>query len=128
MNGVQIKIETDALLKVMGNRALMSDTFGNLIENAILYSPKHKNACVFVSWHAEGKSAVIEISDQGPGFPEAIRLDLFKPFIRGDERKAIGSGLGLSIAKKSVNLLDGDIKLVESAQNGSKMQVRLPLA
>lgn len=127
-SGVELRIETDLSLNVLGNRSLMSDIFGNLIENAILYSPEHKNASIHLAWHTEGNSAVIEISDQGIGFPDAVRLDLFKPFVRGDERKAVGSGLGLSIAKKSVNLLRGEIELAESSPRGSRMRVWLPLS
>lgn len=126
-SGVELKIETYFLLNVIGNRSLMSDIFGNLIENAILYSPEHKNTSILIAWQSEGSNAVIEISDQGNGFPDAIRLDLFKPFVRGDERKAVGSGLGLSIAKKSVQLLRGEIELAESSPSGSKMRVWLPL-
>lgn len=128
INGIQIIIGTYAPTKVLGNHTLMSDIFGNVIENAILYSPEHKGAHILISWHEEGADTVIEISDQGPGFPESIRSDLFKPFIRGDERKVVGSGLGLSIAKKSANLLGGDIELAESNYSGSKIRIWLHLA
>jgi signal transduction histidine kinase len=127
MSGIQIKIESDTPLKVLADRTLMTDIFGNLIENAILYSPENKNAQILISWRPEHARAIIEIKDQGQGFPETIKADLFKPFIRGDERKIIGSGLGLSIAKKSVNLLNGDIELVESTASGSVMRVWLPI-
>lgn len=127
MSGIQIKIETETSLKVLGNRALMTDIFSNLVENALIYSPEQKSAYVLISWHKSDTKAIIEVKDQGPGFPEVIKSDLFKPFIRGDERKVIGSGLGLSIAKKSVNLLEGDIELAESTSSGSTMRVWLPI-
>ena len=130
-SGIVLKIETDFSVNVLANQSLMSDIFVNLIENAILYSPEspeHQNASILLAWHIDGNSVVIEISDQGLGFPEAVRADLFKPFVRGDERKTVGSGLGLSIAKKSVNLLRGEIELAESSPRGSKIRVWLPLS
>lgn len=126
--GVDLRVDPDPSLNVLGNRSIMSDIFGNLIENAILYTPENQNASIRIAWYSEASSAVIDISDQGIGFPDSIRLDLFKPFVRGDERKAVGSGLGLSIVKKSVNLLHGDIKLIESTPCGSTMRVWLPLS
>lgn len=126
--GVEVKITSRVPLEVAGNRTLMADIFGNLLENAIIYSPQHNGSRVEISWRSFGKKAVIEISDQGPGFPENIRLDLYKPFLRGDERAVSGSGLGLSIAKKSANLLGGEVELAESTKHGAKIRVSLELA
>lgn len=128
MRGAEIVMTEKSSLLVTGNRILMSDLFGNLLENALLYSPAGKANRVAVSWHAIDGKAAIDILDQGPGFPENILRDLFKPFVRGDERETIGSGLGLSIAKKSAKLLYGDIELAESTSNGSRMRVWLPTA
>lgn len=127
MSGVHIVFESVDHLSVLGNRTLMTDIFGNLIENAILYSPEHKNAHVSILWSAVGEKAAIEISDQGMGFPNNVQAELFKPFFRGDERQTFGTGLGLSIAKKSALLMGGDVELAESDERGSKIRVWLGL-
>ena len=124
--GVCVKLGSTTSIKVIGNRSLMSDIFGNLIENAIIYSPKGKSANVTVTWSSHGANARIEISDEGPGFPKEVVASLFEPFMRGDERKIAGSGLGLSIAKKSAHLLGGEVELKASTSGGSKIVVTLP--
>lgn len=127
INGIKIIIASNSSLHAFGNREIMTDIFGNLIENAVLYSPQQVGAKISITWRSDEHWAVIDILDQGIGFPSSVRTDLFKPFIRGDERRVVGSGLGLSIAKKSVELISGKIELVESTQDGSKMRVWLPL-
>ena len=68
----------------------------------------------------------ITVRDQGAGFPPAVQGMLFEPFVRGDERLATGSGLGLSIARKTARLLGGEVILEESGHAGSVLAVTLP--
>ncbi len=125
-NGVQVKLETTLDVSVMGNHFLLNDIFGNILENAIVYSTKGSKAVISISWETINGQVQIKIADQGPGFPQAVLSSLFQPFIRGDERMVAGSGLGLSIAKKSVQLLRGEIHLVNSTAHGSEILVTLP--
>ncbi len=67
------------------------------------------------------------IADQGPGFPEQVKRTLFEPFVRGDERLAPGSGLGLSIANRAAQLLGGSVALTQSHGKGSLLAVSLPI-
>lgn len=126
--GVRINLGSTTAVGVVGNRSLMSDVFGNLIENAVLYSPKAKHATVTITWWYNDENVFIEVSDQGEGFPKEVIAALFEPFIRGDESRIAGSGLGLSIAKKSVHLMKGEIDLKASTPSGSKIVVTLPAA
>lgn len=123
---VLLKIVEGDSLTVRGNRSLMYDVFSNLIENSIQYSVPDRESVIQIAWRRASQVALIEVSDQGPGFPPSILEDLFKPFVRGDERRVQGSGLGLSIAKKSVELMGGQIKLTETSASGSTIQVLLP--
>lgn len=129
-NAKQISIElgTYTEIGVMGNALLMADIFGNLIENAIIYSAKTKGTKIILSWVQVHDKVLIEVADEGPGFPKDIVATLFEPFVRGDEREIPGSGLGLSIAKKSAVLMNGDIELKESTAEGTKIVVTLPFA
>lgn len=126
-HGVRLSMAPISSLKVWANSFLLSEIFGNLIENAILYSPHGKDASVSISWEKEQNNAVIVISDQGVGFPSQVKQAFFKPFVRGDERQVSGSGLGLSIAKKSAQLLGGDVLIRETTAEGSKIAVTLPM-
>lgn len=124
--GIKAQINPSPALSVLGTAPLLSEVLVNLIENAILYS--RPNGTVSIFWAKYDNKAVISIRDSGPGFSENVKASLFVPFVRGDERHVPGSGLGLSIAYKSVQLLNGSISLQESGPNGSLMNVTLPLA
>lgn len=124
--GIELRIKSSPDLKVLATRALLDEIFGNLIENAVLYSKL--NGCISLAWSRQGTHATISVQDNGPGFPKNVKSSLFKPFIRGDERQVAGSGLGLSIAFKAAQLLNGFIALEESRPTGSLIRVTLPLA
>ncbi len=98
---------------------------GNIIDNAFRHG---KN--VHVSNDAVGNSAIIFIDDDGPGIPEDMREEVFKPFFRLDfSRNADtgGSGLGLAITLDIVRAHGGDIKLDVSPLGGLRVMVRLPI-
>jgi signal transduction histidine kinase len=120
-------ISTDSL-QVNGNRLLMFDIFGNLIENAIQYATKASTSRISIAWTRSENRALITFADQGPGLPPEIVASLFQPFTRGDEQMIEGSGLGLSIVQQSTHLLGGVLTLKSSDANGMVMEVALPLA
>jgi signal transduction histidine kinase len=127
LRGVLLKIESYSEIFVCGNSFLLSEIFGNLIENAILYSSQEGPSEVVISWHVDRQDIVVTISDQGPGLPAQVTDSLFKPFVRGDESLISGSGLGLSTAQKAARLLVGDVMIQETKPTGSKIAVRLKL-
>ena len=81
---------------------------------------------VEISWQLTDSSLAIEISDNGPGIPEAIREHLFEPFVTSN--KEGGTGLGLAITRKIVDDHGGTIEVVSSPGQGSRFIVSLPLA
>lgn len=125
--GVFLNLTSDSEVRVHGNLFLLTEIFGNLIENAILYSPHGKKAEVSISWNFDFENVTVEISDGGPGLPNQVMKSLFEPFTRGDESLISGSGLGLFIAKKAARLMLGDLWILETGSTGSKIAVRLPL-
>jgi two-component system, OmpR family, sensor kinase len=126
--GVSIKVSSDSKIMVYGNRFLLTEIFGNLIENAILYSPHSENSEILISWESDSETVTVVISDRGPGLPNQVMKSLFEPFTRGDESLISGSGLGLFIAKRSAKLMLGDIWLLNTGPAGSKIAVLLPLS
>ncbi len=128
LRGVALKIQSDSEIWALGNSFLMSEIFGNLIENAILYSAQKGPNEVVISWSIEQKNVLVVISDQGPGLPSQVIDSLFKPFVRGDESQFSGSGLGLSTAKKAAELLGGDVVVKQTNQSGTKIVVILEVA
>lgn len=104
--------------------AALQQVLGHLIENAVKYSPP--NSRVTVRAIAEGESALLEVSDEGPGVPDDV--DLFAPFQRGDVHDAPGVGLGLYLVRNLVRSMGGEVRARRDDGGGSTFVVSLPLA
>lgn len=91
---------------------LFKRLINNLVENAIKYNDK--GTTLRVDLRDIGKYIVIEVADNGVGIDEKVRDKIFDAFVRGDESRKSdgGSGLGLSISKKIVQNLGGEITLL----------------
>jgi two-component system phosphate regulon sensor histidine kinase PhoR len=128
---VAIDVAVDHDLWVMGNAGLLAHAVANLATNAVKYGPA--DAAVLVTARAESGSAVIEVSDRGPGIPEVHRARLFERFYRIDRarsRDSGGTGLGLAIVKH-VAVAHGGAAEVDSrtgTDHGSTFRIRIPLA
>jgi signal transduction histidine kinase len=73
-----------------------------------------------------GPTVVIDVADDGPGLPDAVRADLFRPFA-GSVRRG-GTGLGLAIARDLMVAHGGDIELVETGATGTVFRMTLRAA
>jgi signal transduction histidine kinase len=113
-----------------GDITRLSQVVGNLLNNAAKYTPE--GGRIWLSVHAEGDAAVIEVSDNGIGIPPEMQSRVFQLFAQVDkhlERAQGGLGIGLALVKQLVTLHGGTIK-VESTGfgKGSAFAIRLPLA
>lgn len=108
---------------INGNQELLRVLFRNLIDNAIRYTPERGVIEVVVGQRAAG--AEVTVTDSGPGIPQEERERVFDRFYRILGNKASGSGLGLSIVRRIVELHGGDIVLGEGRQGkGLRVVVR----
>lgn len=106
---------------------LFRNIFINLLTNAIKYSPGKES--VLLDIKEESGFLIITVSDQGIGISEEDQVKLFEAFQRGTNAASIaGTGLGLSIVKKAVELLKGSIRLQSRLNEGTTVDVRLPVA
>ncbi|MBT5374633.1 MAG: HAMP domain-containing protein [Rhodospirillaceae bacterium] len=97
----------------------------NLIANAMRYADKIK-----ITAKRRNDTVEILIEDDGPGIPENIREDVFKPFFRGDPSRNLdqgGIGLGLSISRDIIHGHGGNIHLDQSEMGGLKVLITLPV-
>jgi two-component system sensor histidine kinase GlrK len=111
---------------VRGDFMQLKAVFGNLISNAIKFSPPDSG--IHISLEKGADWAVFEIEDSGPGIDSADRERVFEAFLRGRVREegcVRGSGLGLFIAREFVRLHEGTIDVMDSAI-GAHLRVRLP--
>ncbi|MEJ2617627.1 MAG: ATP-binding protein [Ignavibacteriaceae bacterium] len=113
-------------LEINGDEEKLKSVFINLIDNAIKYSGKNGYVSIDLTKHQDGR-AKISITDNGPGMKEEEINRIFKRFYRSDEIRSdiSGSGLGLSIAKKIIELHKGEIKVQSSPGKGSTFSVFL---
>jgi signal transduction histidine kinase len=102
----------------------------NLIENALIHTPQ--GTPVTVAVRQEDGSAVLEVSDRGPGIPEGLRERVFERFARGAGAGDVtparsGSGLGLAIVRAVAESHKGSVQLEEPLDGrGARFVVRLP--
>ncbi|MBO5056556.1 MAG: HAMP domain-containing histidine kinase [Lachnospiraceae bacterium] len=96
----------------------MRRVFDNIFSNALKHNPT--GTTVYITLQQTEKSIRIEIADNGTGIPEEIRSNLFEPFTVGDDSRnnRQGSGLGLAVARKIVELHGGALLLEKPVNPG----------
>jgi signal transduction histidine kinase len=110
-----------------GDRDMLGRALGNLVDNAIKYSPADSRVLCRLEAHAG--YWVLAIRDQGRGMDQAQLATLFTPFVRLDEDKPDnppGAGLGLAFVKAVINRHGGTIEAASRPGEGSTFTVRLP--
>jgi PAS domain S-box-containing protein len=116
----------DIPASAQGDERLLRHIFLNLLTNAIKYSEPGRP--VHFEVQREGGDAVCRISDHGIGIPEADQSWLFSAFHRGcNVGQRPGTGLGLVIVKRCVELHGGRIRVESKLGEGTTMIVRVPL-
>ena len=114
---------------VNGNEDYINRIFDNLISNAIKFSPKDSNSNVFVKIKENGENVSVIVQDEGQGFTEEDRGNLFKKFKKLSATPTNGessSGLGLSIVKTLTERLGGKVWAEDSKIKGATFIVEFP--
>jgi signal transduction histidine kinase len=114
--------------RVLGNRELLRRAVENVVRNAIRYAPQGSE--IHIELREDAREASIVVRDFGPGVPEDTLTRIFDPFFRVEEARDTnggGSGMGLSIAKRAVQLHHGCIR-AENAAPGLRVRIVIPLA
>ena len=123
--GIHLDVRSDAM--IMADPSDMEIVFNNLISNAVKYNKR--GGKVEITIDNSGSEAIIIVSDTGIGINIAETDNLFAEFVRIKNEKTrniSGSGLGLSIVKKVVELYHGTIKVESTPDIGSIFTIRLP--
>jgi two-component system phosphate regulon sensor histidine kinase PhoR len=121
-------LELDSAAKLQGNNAELRSAFGNLISNAVRYTPQGGE--IVVGWHAlaDGQT-VFSVRDNGIGIaPEHIPR-LTERFYRVDSsrsRETGGTGLGLAIVKHIVSRHQARLDVVSAEEKGSTFSIVFP--
>ena len=114
-------------LLIEGYESLIFRLVFNLAENAIKYTPAAGK--IEISLQQQNSSAVLEVTDNGPGISPDAQEHVFDRFYRGDPaREGSGTGLGLALVRSIVHLHHGNIRVFSALGEGSCFRVVLPLA
>jgi signal transduction histidine kinase len=103
----------------------------NLLENAIRHTPD--GTAIDVTLSEDSGMAHLQVSDDGPGFPEGMETQVFDRFVRGQgpadrtSRNGTGTGLGLSIVRAVAAAHGGTVAASTGESGGARFDVRLPL-
>ena len=120
---VRVELARAAPVVVRGRVTDLDAALGNLIENAVRFSPNGEVVRLAVG--ATADEAIIHVDDAGPGVPLEQREQVFQRFFTTDQDRS-GTGLGLAIARTVVAAHRGTIEIDESPQGGARFTVRLP--
>ncbi len=109
---------------IEGSRDLLAQAIGNLLENAIKYSPEHGSIhCVI---KPEKRHVSVEIRDCGPGIPESEHQRVIQRFVRlDDSRQTPGNGLGLSLVSAVASLYQARM-IFNNANPGLSVVLKFP--
>ena len=127
IRGCRIEVTGNVCGPVHGNPELLRRAVENVLRNAIRYSPE--KSPIELSVGEKPGSAAIAVRDYGPGVPDEALSHIFDPFFRVEQaRNTIGggSGLGLSIAKRAIQVHRGAIT-AQNATPGLLVTISIPL-
>ena len=124
--GQQVRIDAQQpTLPVRLDKQFIRNIFLNLLSNALKYSPAGKPVAIILK--KQPTTIQVQIIDQGVGIPEDEHKHLFDLFFRARNATNIqGTGLGLPIVKKYIDLMQGEIAVKSQVEQGTTFTVTLP--
>jgi two-component system osmolarity sensor histidine kinase EnvZ len=104
-------------------------SFKRCLANLVSNAARHANA-ISITGHRDHRYLTVTVDDDGPGIPQEMREEVFKPFLRLDDARNQdegGTGLGLAIARDIARSHGGDIMLGDSPMGGLRATARIPV-
>ena len=123
---IETKININETTSFYSDKSRLRVIFNNLISNAIRYHiPTHEHPFVNIHVSIFEDKVVIQVKDNGMGINAKHIPEIFDMFFK-ISKKSLGSGLGLYIAKETVNKLNGEIKVESELDEGSTFTIEIP--
>ena len=119
-------VQSEGESRLIGSDTLIYRAIYNLVENAIKYNKDYGNVTVSISEDRDFAKAII--SDTGSGIDKDDWDKIFEPFFRVDKSRSRamgGAGLGLALVKEIAARHGGGVRIVESSEKGSKIELSL---
>jgi signal transduction histidine kinase len=123
--GIVVQAEVPSALCLVGDPMRLGQVLGNLLDNAIKYTPK--GGRVDIEVHQSQKGVVISVRDTGIGISPEERPRIWDRLYRGDQsRSQRGLGLGLSMVKAIVQAHNGEVEALSEPGKGSTFRITFP--
>lgn len=124
---ITLDVDMDQGLILNSDENLLDMVWSNLLSNAVKFTPEHGHIQVMLK--RTGKFAAISVSDNGCGMSQETLRHIFDKFYQGDTSHATqGNGLGLTLAKRIVDLLDGSIYAESVPEKGTVFHVKFKVS
>lgn len=130
--GISLAVDAAGAVPIAGDRDRLVQLLVILLDNAMTHSPAGGSVRVAVGM--AGRQALLTVTDEGPGVPEADRARIFEPFTRltrqtsGAGPRDRGAGLGLAIGSRIALAHGGSIRVEAAPGGGARFIVSLPVA
>jgi light-regulated signal transduction histidine kinase (bacteriophytochrome) len=125
--GAVITIDDD-LPDISGDQTLLLQIFSNLIDNSLTYCHENCRPEVSITWQQDNRHAIICVADKGIGIPLEQQEHIFEMFYRlHSQDEYPGTGIGLAIVKKAVEMQGGTVWIESAVNRGSKFYISLLL-
>jgi len=124
---IKLDIDVGEIL-LPGDRGKLKLVLDNLLSNALKFTPR--GGTIHIHGHREGKQAVIDFADTGPGIPEHERGRVFEDFFTGTAPQTgplKGTGIGLSVVREFVQAHGGTVEIATGKFPGAHFRLYLPL-
>jgi len=123
--GVELTVDVAPdLPEILADRSLIGRALTNMIENALHAMPRGGALDIGGRLAGDGRHLELQIRDTGVGMDRQALDRIFEPYF---STKAVGTGLGLTIAKRNVELHGGSISVDSEPGSGTTVRVRLPV-
>jgi len=124
----QLALDLDVDVTVLGSESEITSALGNLVSNAVRYTPA--GGTISVRWHGQADGALFSVTDTGVGIPAEHIPRLTERFYRVDgsrSRDTGGTGLGLAIVKHVLQRHEAHLVVTSEEGRGSEFAVKFPL-
>ena len=124
---VHVICKVDHIPLILARRPMLQIVLENTIENALYYyNPEREDRVIEVLATIESASLILTIRDNGMGISEEVLPYIYDMFYRGTTRSP-GSGLGLYLAKKAIEKLDGALAVISAENEFTEVRIHVPI-